>query len=287
MEDGQDTDGSTPGNAYSDFPDGSLYLEILSPSNTLVSSSAASLNLHGVQNGHVYEIMSTLDVSNAIPQAWNIEQSLHAATNQDPIPFTVPVLDRTNRLFFRAKDWTTLDANSNGIPDWWEWENFGDFNQPTNADFDGDHVSNLAEYLAGTDPNTILFLASPIRKYVNSSVAGLLVNVVGGVPSSAAVLVDSTNFASANWTKYSSNFSANVGLTEGWHQIWVGLRGRKTTSEQTWRSTRVKLDLTAPAIFITNPASAVVSQPVVQIQGYCLEALASISYDIFNLARAY
>ncbi len=43
------------------------------------------------------------------------------------------------------------DANGNGIPDWWEWEHVGSL-QPGNGDFDGDGVSNYAEYIADTDP---------------------------------------------------------------------------------------------------------------------------------------
>ncbi len=45
------------------------------------------------------------------------------------------------------------DANGNGIPDWWELHYFGNLNQPADGDFDGDGVSNLDEYLEGTNPN--------------------------------------------------------------------------------------------------------------------------------------
>ncbi len=44
------------------------------------------------------------------------------------------------------------DANGNGIPDWWEMAYFGNLNQPASGDFDGDGVSNLDEYLEGTNP---------------------------------------------------------------------------------------------------------------------------------------
>ena len=44
------------------------------------------------------------------------------------------------------------DINRNGIPDWWELYYFGNLHQPGGADFDGDGVDNLHEYLEGTDP---------------------------------------------------------------------------------------------------------------------------------------
>ena len=45
-----------------------------------------------------------------------------------------------------------LDSNGNGIPDWYESLYFGNLNQPGDGDYDGDGVSNLDEYLEGTDP---------------------------------------------------------------------------------------------------------------------------------------
>lgn len=45
-----------------------------------------------------------------------------------------------------------IDANGNGLPDSWELAHFGNLNQPALGDFDGDGVSNLDEFLEGTDP---------------------------------------------------------------------------------------------------------------------------------------
>ena len=45
----------------------------------------------------------------------------------------------------------TQDSNGNGIPDWWEYYYFGSL-QPGNGDYDGDGVSNYAEYIADTNP---------------------------------------------------------------------------------------------------------------------------------------
>jgi hypothetical protein len=44
------------------------------------------------------------------------------------------------------------DDNNDGIPDDWQRDNWGKVWPSPNADSDGDGASNLAEFLAGTDP---------------------------------------------------------------------------------------------------------------------------------------
>ena len=46
-----------------------------------------------------------------------------------------------------------FDGNGNGLPDSWEITYFGNLNQTATGDFDGDGVSNLQEFLDGTNPN--------------------------------------------------------------------------------------------------------------------------------------
>lgn len=48
------------------------------------------------------------------------------------------------------------DSNSNGLPDAWELTYFGTLGVNPNADSDGDGMSNLQEYLAGTNPTDAL-----------------------------------------------------------------------------------------------------------------------------------
>ena len=50
-------------------------------------------------------------------------------------------------------NWALGDTDANGLPDWWELKYFGVLTgTPTNGDADHDGVSNLNEYLTGTNP---------------------------------------------------------------------------------------------------------------------------------------
>jgi hypothetical protein len=56
-----------------------------------------------------------------------------------------------------------LDRDGDGLPDSWELANFGNLNQSASGDFDGDGVSNLQEFLDGTNPadtNSVLYRLS-------------------------------------------------------------------------------------------------------------------------------
>jgi uncharacterized protein (DUF1800 family) len=58
-----------------------------------------------------------------------------------------------------------VDLNHNGMSDIWEWT-FGAYGVDPNADSDGDHVSNLMESIAGTDPfNSNSYPHIPIFSY--------------------------------------------------------------------------------------------------------------------------
>ena len=67
-------------------------------------------------------------------------------------------LNRVQDAFEAQVDSTLIDSDGDGIPDWWMMKYFG---HPTGQasdhslasdDYDGDGVSNLQEFLAGTDP---------------------------------------------------------------------------------------------------------------------------------------
>jgi hypothetical protein len=87
-----------------------LWLEI-----TNIFNGQVYLNLHNATN-QVYEIWSRTDLA---ATSWDIEWEVWPVVGQEPTPFTVPQRGRTN-LFLWARDWTGLDENDNGLPDWWE-----------------------------------------------------------------------------------------------------------------------------------------------------------------------
>jgi len=175
-----------------------------------------------------------------------------------------------------------LDSDSDGIPDWWIWKFYGNLSEnATNLDTTGIYTL-LYDYQNGINPNVISFRLLCTNEYATSSGASAQVNVSQGMPSYIAVLLDSTNFTGASWNPYtSSNITINLGTTPGWHDVWVGLRGLPPDATQTWQWKHLYL-ASPPLLVITNPAANVLSQPIIQIYGYCQESLASISYDISN-----
>ena len=70
-----------------------------------------------------------------------------------PIAQTNHLGDSTNALVFRGT-YVFPDENHNGVSDLWEKQYFGGLSsQPSSSDQDGDGVSDLNEFLSGTNPN--------------------------------------------------------------------------------------------------------------------------------------
>ncbi len=246
---------------------------------TNVSGGLAYLNLHGA-TGEVYEIFSRVDLANG---GWNIEQELWP-TDTNSMPFTIPVLNRTDALFIWARDWTGVTSGGNETPEWWFWEYFGTV-ALSDTNLDGNGSLLLSDYTNGVVPAAFQFTAiETTNNYFNTGQAPAQLDV-SGYPYYLAVSVDDTNYAAdANWQGYTgSNITVNLGFEEGWHDVWIGLRGHADASTAAvWQWKRLKLDLTPPLLVVTNPVVGVVSVPMIQLQGYSPESLDSISYDLTN-----
>jgi len=128
----------------------------------------------------------------------------------------------------------------------------------------------------------INFTTSASSFHIKQSQAQLVIRVLEGIPVKMAVLIDTTNFAGATWGSFIPNPVVNVGSTEGWHTVWIGLRGLLATSPQAWDRTRIKLDTTPPTLVITNPSITTLSQPLVQLLGYVTEAVDTLTCDLTN-----
>jgi len=175
-----------------------------------------------------------------------------------------------------------VDANGNGLPDAWEYYWFGNYtNYASELDSRGQKL--LSDFQNGTDPDIIQFSIVATNNYVNSANVPLELNVFGGVPVYQAILVDDANQADADWTACATtNLSVNIGLAQGWHNVWIGLRGFASDATQTWQCKQLKLDSTSPLLIVTNPAATTGSVPMIQLQGYCPKPLSAISYDLSN-----
>jgi len=267
--------GDGTNNFYSDsfnykVPTNGLWLEI-----TNISNGYAWLNLHNATN-LVYEILSKTDLTAA---GWNIEAALWP-TDTNSMPFVLSLNPQPSTFFVWARDWTGVTSGGNQTPDWWFWEYFGtvalsDANQDANGN------SLLSDYTNNVVPAIFTFSGVQVaNNYVNATPTPAQLEVTG-YPYYVSVLVDEANFNDAVWNTYSSpNVAVNL-WPQGWHDVWIGLRGHADdASAAIWQYKRLKLDYTPPSLVITSPTNS--TMPVIQLTGYSPEALASISYDLSN-----
>ena len=249
-----------------------------------VSNGWSYVNLHNGTN-FVYAIWSSTNLATPFSN-WEVETELFPTGDQTNVmPFAVQNIGRTP-LFLRAEDWTGIDSDNDGIPDWWAWQYWGGINvTDTNLDYSGNGSTFAQDYSNNVAPTVFSFTGLEVaNNYVSSMSAPVQLDVAGS-PYYIAVSVDDTNYAAdANRQAYAgTNLTVNLGIAEGWHDVWVGLRGHgDDTNAAVWQWRRLKLDFTPPALVLTSPTNGTVNVPVIQLTGFSSEALASISYDLTN-----
>lgn len=120
-----------------------------------------------------------------------------------------------------------VDTTSNGLPDWWETLYFGGTTNPA-ADSDHDGESNLAEFLAGTNPTNALSclelvsISTPVAGVSLSwaSVTGKLYSVQSGASPTGAWNIIATNLPA---TPPVNTFNGNASATnEAFFRILLG-----------------------------------------------------------------
>jgi len=270
---GGDGGGVLPSGSAFTFDKSGLWL-----GGPIVSNGVSYLNLNNATN-QVYAILTTTNLLGS----WQVETEVWP-TNGVVMPFTAQNADRPI-LFFRAKDWTGVTENGNTTPDWWLWQYFGTTAlSDTNLDAAGNTL--VSDYTNNLAPAVFSYTGVEVaNNNVNASAVPVQLDVAGN-PYYVAVLVDDTNYNNAVWNTYSSaNVTVNLGSTEGWHDVWIGLRGHADApNAAVWQWQRLKLTFTPPSLVITGPTNGTVTQPLIQLTGYSPKALSSISYDLNNAA---
>ena len=174
------------------------------------------------------------------------------------------------------------DADHDGMTDAWELAHFGTLNRNGTGDYDGDGVTDVQEFAANSDPNTIWFITRFSNLYVNNRTVTGTCEVSKGHPYQMAVLINNENLASATWTAYSPNFTLTLPNTDGDHKVLVAVRGRTTGFYPVQDFTELTLDRVPPVLTITNPVVSTVAKPYLQLMGYASEQLSARSYDLTN-----
>ena len=182
------------------------------------------------------------DLSDAV---WNIEGALWPKdTNCQP--FVLSIDPQSPNFFVWARDWTGVTSGGNQTPEWWFWQNYGTVDlSDTNQDANGNSL--LSDYTNNVVPDTFTFSEVQVtNNYVSTTPTTVKLNVTGS-PYYIAVLVDSDNFSNAVWNTYTSpNLSVSL-WPQGWHDIWIGLRGHADDpTNAVWQWRRLKLDYTSP-----------------------------------------
>ena len=150
-----------------------------------------------------------------------------------------------------------------------QFEELEAFNYPLAADDISSEYAVLIDP-RGSDVSAMLPSVSTRSNSVTASVSG-------GPTAQMAVLVNSTNFESANWMTFGDSMTVALG-TDGVYSVWFGFKS--VTGLTNWTRSQIIVDTVPPQLFLACPTN--VTQPVLQLTGYGSEPLVSIRVDIFN-----
>jgi hypothetical protein len=123
-----------------------LWIEIVSASR---ASNSANIKIHGTVENQSYQVLSKEFITNSdwLPDG----PMLLGAPGQNWTPATVLIGTRTNSLFLWCR--SEIDADGNGLPDWWEMKYFGTNGvDPYAICPSGDGWSILQAYQNGWNP---------------------------------------------------------------------------------------------------------------------------------------
>ena len=104
------------------------------------------------------------------------------------------------------------DTDSDGLPDSWEDENFGNLTATATADSDGDGTTNLMEYLAGTDPGSAASVFRPTSHVADGNLVLTVPTVLG-----RSYRVWGTANLQGSWTQHDT--ISGDGLSVAWEYL--------------------------------------------------------------------
>jgi hypothetical protein len=128
-----------------------------------------------------------------------------------------------------------VDRNTNGLPDAWEFQYLASLTHSgSELDYSDNGYTFAQDYTNNISPTVFAFTGiEVVNNYVRSNLTAMQLNVAGS-PYYVAVSVDHTNYASgASWQVFTgTNVTVNLGSTQGWHDVWIGLRGYADNSSR-------------------------------------------------------
>ena len=139
--------------------------------------------------------------------------------------------------------------------------------------------ASIDEYLGATDPNNITFSLSITNQYVTATTVPARLNIVGGVPSYIALLINDTN---VTWQPFTTTNLSISTPTNGAYAVSVGLRGLPTNAAQTWHSVTLTRDTTPLTLALTNLALRTGSRPFIDPAGYATRSLSAITWTVVD-----
>jgi subtilisin family serine protease len=146
-----------------------LTLKALTPTSATVATQPYQF-LDGTSMATPHTVGAVAFAAMNFPTETVSQRIQRVVTNVDVVPALQGVVRSGGRLNLLR----IVDTDGNGLPDWWEQLYFGQLTgTDPNADPDNDGASNLAEWLAGTDPtdpNSYLKLVIPNGRPTNGYV---------------------------------------------------------------------------------------------------------------------
>jgi RHS repeat-associated protein len=175
-----------------------LWLEITNVSGP-PTNRQANLLLHNTSSGMLYRLFSSTFLTNISNPLWHTEQAVRGTGGT--VPLNVPVLDRTNTLFFAAAEWSGNSGNTNSLSI--------SLTNPVDGAYFDRAPTNLTLQVSASSTNAIFGVAF----YANNGLVGWLTNAPYNLAWTAAARGNFALTARAYDAKGDSRGSSTVNIS--------------------------------------------------------------------------